>query len=474
MRHDIHPASSSTRYPAHRSVSGPGRFLLLLCLAWAPALSLPGQSLPSLKIPRFGLHLVDKEEGLAAKCGADARRCFVSWNQLEPQQGTYDYSFLDRAVEASHRHGNLNVVVTLQPVSQWDGNIVTGPGGLPGGALPRNLAAWIECVRRTAERYDGDGIDDQPDLRHPVSYWQVGNEFYQWQDSVDNYLTLLEQTRKAILSAHPSAKVILIAITGSELMALEAGLTPDPLDYADVDGVKKKVYRQELQTGNEYARYRKNRDRSRDLLQRAGTGFDIADFHSYTIASDLVPAQLRWMRDQIGYRKPVWSLECGGPMADYTPAEQSRQVVKRYVLGFASGVGAIFWGSLLTLPQWPQTFLDTALMRRGLFFAAWKPKPAYHTYRLLTQKLARRPAVQDESPGPDCRLFRFHGNFGTCRIAWSETPGGYRLHLPVEGPSVRLTRIVELPGQVNPASVELPVVFGRVVIDLTSSPVFLE
>ena len=38
------------------------------------------------------------------------------------------------------------------------------------------MPQYTAFVTATVERYDGDGVDDMPNLVNPIKYWQVGNE----------------------------------------------------------------------------------------------------------------------------------------------------------------------------------------------------------------------------------------------------------------------------------------------------------
>ena len=41
--------------------------------------------------------------------------------------------------------------------------------------LPKDMGAYVRWVEAVVERYE-DGIDDMPNLKSPIVYWEVDNE----------------------------------------------------------------------------------------------------------------------------------------------------------------------------------------------------------------------------------------------------------------------------------------------------------
>jgi len=84
---------------------------------------------------------------------------------------------------------------------------------------------YIKFVKELVERYDGDGIDDMPNLHNPIKHWQLDNELpgispagalsspfalknKKWlETSIHNYAHILKITNRAIKEADSDAKV---------------------------------------------------------------------------------------------------------------------------------------------------------------------------------------------------------------------------------------------------------------------------
>jgi len=74
------------------------------------------------------------------------------------------------------------------------------------------------------ERYDGDGIDDMPNLRYPIKHWEVMNEpdlqpdetarlqFY--RETANDYADLLIKTSQYIKQADSEAQVLIAGASG--------------------------------------------------------------------------------------------------------------------------------------------------------------------------------------------------------------------------------------------------------------------
>ena len=68
------------------------------------------------------------------------------------------------------------------------------------------------------ERYDGDGLDDMPDLKYPVRHWEIGTEpdmqspsHTLFQGNSEAYLNLLKLSYSTIKAADPNAVVLIAA-----------------------------------------------------------------------------------------------------------------------------------------------------------------------------------------------------------------------------------------------------------------------
>lgn len=188
-----------------------------------------------------------------------------------------------------------------------------------GGYAPSDEKAYSDWVSAVVERYDGDGKDDMPGLRHKVRYWQVDNEP---RAERGDYARLVRVTSRAVKKADPSAKVLLSGFWklpfGKELESYRRVVTPA-------------------------------------LKELGGRDMDIFDIHWYGNPGEwkVLPGVLKMLRSDLtaaGFKgTPVWITEmgvysgCPQRLPCRSEREQASELVKHHVTAFGNGVRKIFW-----------------------------------------------------------------------------------------------------------------------------------
>ena len=124
---------------------------------------------------------------------------FVSWGNLEPKQGQWQWGPLDNLVIEYQAAGFSHMQLLLSAESPWASR---APGR---DLMPKDefQADYVRYVTQVVERYDGDGLDDAPGLLFPVHEFGVELEFSQffpWRRG------RLPETAQAGLSRHPRGR----------------------------------------------------------------------------------------------------------------------------------------------------------------------------------------------------------------------------------------------------------------------------
>ncbi len=114
------------------------------------------------------------------------------WDYIEENKGEYDFSYTDEYVLNAQKN-NVSILATIWPFANWDQNYninckvnendIFNPrgkdryDGLPKyRCKPNDMDAYKEFLRRLVERYDGDGINDMPELKIPIKNYEILNE----------------------------------------------------------------------------------------------------------------------------------------------------------------------------------------------------------------------------------------------------------------------------------------------------------
>ncbi len=154
------------------------------------------------------------------------------WGDLERSEGTWEFKYTDRWIRTSQEHG-LKVLPNLKPFAAWDQakcqpeSCKVGKGYYK--CKPCDPAAYRAFVRRVVERYDGDGRQDMPGLRAPVTHWEVMNEPELQSASQTffigppkDFYDIVRWSSEAIKDACPSCKVVVGgAATNEQALSLE-------------------------------------------------------------------------------------------------------------------------------------------------------------------------------------------------------------------------------------------------------------
>jgi hypothetical protein len=274
-----------------------------------------------------------------AATGVQWTRLSAAWNQIEPTQGTFNYSAMDSIV-ANATANNLTISGFLAYGTPWAN---TNGGAFPTGSLPD----WSTYVGNMTARYAGT-----------ITYWEVWNE----PDNAANatpgdYAATVAAAYTAAKAANPNAQI---------------GLT--------VSDVNVNWMKQAINSG-------------------AADHFDYVAVHPYSVLSNMSQG---WEGDYLGIVKtiramlaandparanvPIWFTEIGGQIGSGSTTEtvQAANLVKAYSMGLAEGVNRIDWFE----------GKDGDSGAFGLLDGTGTERMSYHAMKSLIGSLGTTPAYQ--------------------------------------------------------------------------------
>jgi hypothetical protein len=251
--------------------------------------------LPLVSVPRATGFTIAAEYGVpglaalyagAGLTSAKPQIEFGVWGNLEPEPGVFNWEPLDRLVAEYQAAGFEHLQLLISADSPW---AATTPRTDP---MPRDefLDDYTAFVRRFVERYDGDGLDDAPDLLYGIHDYGIEREFTGYfGSSAADYVRLLRLAYPEIHAADPDANVLLVAI-----------LMIDVFDGApDAAEIERRLATRPP--------FRKSVDDIRAILA-ACDAYDVVDFHALGHYTE-IPPTAAWLRAELaaaGCDRPLW------------------------------------------------------------------------------------------------------------------------------------------------------------------------
>lgn len=240
---------------------------------------------------------------------------YVTWFNLEPEKGKWDFAHLDAYVTMAEQHG-VSVLLPLAMSPTWASSDTEGPlQGHP--APPKSMAEWQNYVRTVATRYKGR-----------IHYYEIWNEpnvkgFY--IGSIPEMVRLVRVASATLKQVDPSSVVVSPAATGpGGVPWLEGFLKAGGGKYVDVIGyhfyVSPRPPEAMVPLIEKVQQVMAQNDVGNKPLWDTETGWFIQDS-----AGSVKSPNPSW---------PVLSLE-----------QASGYVVRAYILAWASGVSRLYWYS---------------------------------------------------------------------------------------------------------------------------------
>ncbi len=201
--------------------------------------------------------------------GAKVARVYLTWHQIEPDPGTYDWSAVDALLAQCEPRDQL--WVTVVTASRWATRQATD--FLP-ASPPLDLAAYQLFLGALVSR-----------LRGKAAYWQCNNEPSNaglWSGSAADYAELATVFARTVRNADPDAQIVLGGC-GFDVLGSNPG-SPQRSFFDEV-------------------------------LAGVGDAFDLFDVHLYD-APQLIPVHIEDVRTMMrahGTERPVVVGEYGGP-----------------------------------------------------------------------------------------------------------------------------------------------------------------
>ncbi len=395
---------------------------------------------PFLPMPLFGVepHRLYDERVMHLLLDSNARLvryAGVSWDAIEPIEGTYNWDVLYRtdAVLQELAANGIEVILTVRGAPLWAQKIY---GHTCGPVAAEKLPAFAEFMAQLVQRYS------QPPYN--VRYWELGNEpdvdpslvradsvFGCWGDKTDPYYgggyyaEMLKAVYPAIKAADPQAQVL----NGGLLMNCDPTNPPEDGDCRPTlffEGI---------------------------LRNGGGEYLDIVNFHGYppfaqgSLVLDaqfpgwetrggVVAGKISYLREvmsRYGVEKPIfhtetslicaeWNTRDCQPPGDAFFQAQSAYVVRGFLRNWALGVQGTIW----------YDFEGKGWRYAGLVGADFSnPKPAYRAFRYLITKLAdaRMTGAVQSLPGVD-GYDLLHPDGSHTWVLWSQDETPQTIFLP--------------------------------------------
>jgi len=181
-----------------------------------------------------------------------------AWEWIEKSEGELDFRQTDEYVKSAQKN-RVGVLATIWPYAGWDHDtchgkecevderdifyprakgkekefkkdfkkepgvdyLKDGGGGPQTGGIPKkrckpcDIRAYKNFMSKLVERYDGDGVDDMPDLQIPVRYYEIlnepsmqGGDLTFFKGTPKEYVEILKASHEAIKSACDKCAVV--------------------------------------------------------------------------------------------------------------------------------------------------------------------------------------------------------------------------------------------------------------------------
>jgi len=227
----------------------------------------------------------------------------VTWKDLEPQRGVWDFSKLDAFVALAQLH-KVDIILPLALTPRWASERPSEPSSYTPGAAapPSNLQDWIDYVQTVTARYKGK-----------IGYYEMWNEAnfaVTWTGTPEQLVNLQQAAYTAIKNNDPKAQLI----------------------SANIDAMCGLPYLEKLLSLG-YAN-------SADII---GYHFYVSPNQPEAIAT--LASQVASLLSHYGVNKPLWNTETGWlSPSRFTSDDQAAAVVVRAMLvGHSSGIGRFIW-----------------------------------------------------------------------------------------------------------------------------------
>lgn len=311
-----------------------------------------------------------------------ARPWIFNWNNIEKEEGTFDWSDVDDQYKEMQKDGYA-VLGVIIPFAEWDQKTCRSEAcltsyegkdkvGLNYVCNPCQEDKYKKFVRKLGERYDGDGYKDMKGLTKPIKAWEVWNEpefeNYYIGDASD-YAHLLKMTYNQIKKVNPKAKVI------------NGGM-------ASMGDDSKNFWTKVFNNKNNGANY-----------------LDAVSLHCIGCSAENtlnIKQYNEWAAGKNIANKPIWLTEW--EMGNLTDDEASILLTEGLAYGFAHNVSKVF------MVEFAYSLADFT-----------KTKAAYG---LMQEKLEgfNSAAVNTEFEGADggidLGVYEFYKDTGTVLVAW--------------------------------------------------------
>ena len=317
----------------------------------------------------------DLSIALLGELGASRiRDRFMNWADVQPTaDGPYDFSQPDDLVRRAQA-ADLDVLVVCGSIPRWAA--ADGPAGAVGPGLPdrAHLEAFNRVVQAFVERYDGDGREDMPELRHPLRAYEFLNAIETF--SYAEYAFWLRHFHQAVKAADLDVRVVL-----GELYS--PGLRTFDQPEGDYPTYFEQVLAAAEPSGSDFPY------------------FDAVGFRQFPRRYpgrepfDHAVGYLRQVMRGRQIDRRIWLTAFGAPGGGQTEARQATDLVKWILRGRALGLERIYLHCLRDGPAAGHTPVE---QRMGLVGRAEKGqipprKASFGAVAQLIRELEERPRV---------------------------------------------------------------------------------
>ncbi|MDR1868485.1 MAG: beta-galactosidase [Treponema sp.] len=347
-----------------------------------------------------------------------------NWNQIEHEQGEWNFTDFDSLVDNANAAG-----VKMIGLLAYDNRWIHEDNKMRRYIPPHKTEHFLQYVKKTVEHFRGR-----------VSAWCIWNEpnFHFWKGTDDEFIEIARLTADAIREVD------------SEVIILGGGFN------RGVFGLPEKFIRKLFENG---------------AMDKA----DGIAFHPYEInpvRTASLYSKFRKISEDYGFGDKIWLTEVGYPTGGFYPTKTSEKkfpeyVIKTYVLLAASGSKKLLWYQMYDP-------VDRKKNDSEYFFGLVRSVQDHSSkgaeaFRLCAKYLPDTSCFvqkRGENGFPRSVIsFWFKAAGRGALVLWNESPGSKKVHLRLTGTDIFMHDPVS--GSANPIQAETIIKVGKMPVFIT-------